>query len=72
MFEFHFLVKTGLKQYMNRAFAATGWDNFAGITKAGSHLLTIEFLISLNIEETGTETKIYFCFFNEQFEMSLK
>lgn len=38
----------------------------------GSHLLTMEFLISLNVEETGIETKIYFHFFNEQFEMTLK
>jgi hypothetical protein len=34
--------------------------------------LTIEFLILLNVEETNSETKIYFHFFNEQFEMSLK
>jgi hypothetical protein len=32
----------------------------------------MEFLISLTIEETGSETKVYFWFFNEQFEMTLK
>ena len=62
----------GLKQDMNRAFAAAGWDNFADITGASSHLLTMEFLISLNVEEIGTETKIYFRFFNKKFEMTQK
>ena len=32
----------------------------------------MEFLISLTIEETGAETKVYFCLFNEQFVMKLK
>ena len=57
---------------MNRAFTAADWEDFADITDAGSHLLTMEFLISLNVEETSSETKIYFHFFNEQFEMTLK
>ena len=57
---------------MNRAFTAAGWEDFADITEAGSQLLTMEFLISQNIEEVGTETNIYFRFFNEQFVVSLK
>ena len=32
----------------------------------------MEFLISLTIEETGTKTKVYFRFFNEQFETTLQ
>src|SRR6185503_12392719 len=35
-------------------------------------LLTMEFLISLSIEETGAETKVDFRLFNEQFVMKLK
>ena len=32
----------------------------------------MEFLMSLTVEETSTETKVYFQFFNEQFEMTLQ
>jgi hypothetical protein len=32
----------------------------------------MEFRISLAIEETNSETKVYFRLFNEQFEMTLK
>ena len=32
----------------------------------------MEFLISLTVEETSTKTEVYFQFFNEQFEMTLK
>ena len=32
----------------------------------------MEFLISLAVEETGAETKVYFRLFNEQFEIKLK
>ena len=32
----------------------------------------MEFLISLAVEETGAETKVYFCLFYEQFEIKLK
>ena len=42
------------------------------IVEPGSQLLTMEFLISLAIEETGAETKVYFRLFNEQFMMKLK
>ena len=54
----HFLIRTGLKQDMNRAYTATGLEDFADVTEPGSHLLTMEFLISLTVEETGSETKI--------------
>jgi hypothetical protein len=53
------------------ALTAVGWENFADIVEPGSQLLTTEFLISLAIEETGTETKVHFRLFNEQFEMKL-
>jgi len=65
-------MKTGLKQNVNNAFAAVGWENFADIVEPGSQLLTMEFLTSLAIEETRAETKVYFHLFNEQFEMKLK
>ena len=65
-------MKTGLKQVMNLAFTAIGWEDFDNIVEPGSLLLTMEFLISIAVEETGTKTKIYFRFFNEQFEMTLK
>ena len=45
MFETHFLMKTGLKQDMNNALTAIGWENFADIVEPGSQLLTMEFLI---------------------------
>ena len=57
---------------MNNALAAVEWENFADIVEPGSQLLTMKFLISLTVDETGTETKVYFRFFNEQFEMTLK
>ena len=68
-FDTHFLMKTGLKQDMNQTFTAVGWEDFADIMEPGSQLLTMEFLISLAIEETSTETKIYFWLFNELFVM---
>jgi hypothetical protein len=40
VFEPLFLIKMGLKQDMNRAFAYGGWQNFIDITEIGSHLLT--------------------------------
>jgi hypothetical protein len=57
---------------MNQDFTAVGWEDFANIVEPGSQLLTMEFLISLSLEETSTETKIYFRLFNEQFVMKLK
>jgi hypothetical protein len=71
-FETRFLIMTGLMQDMNQTFTAGGWENFVDIVKPGSQLLTMEFLISLSIEETSTETKVYFWFFNKQFEMTRK
>ena len=65
-------MRTGLKQDMNNALTTIGWENFADIVEPGSQLLTMEFLISLAIEETGAETKGYFRLFNEQFVMKLK
>ena len=64
-FETRFLIMTGLLQDMNQAFTAVGWENFADIIDPGSHLLTMEFLMSLTVEETSTKTKVYFRFFNE-------
>ena len=46
---------------MNQAFTAARWEDFTDVVEPGSHLLTMEFLISL-----------YFRFFNEPFEMTLK
>ena len=57
---------------MNNALTAVGWENFADIVEPGSQLLTMEFLISLAVEETGAETIVYFCLFNEQFVMKLQ
>ena len=57
---------------MTNALTAIRWENFADIVEPGSQLLTMEFLISLAIEEIGAETKVYFCLFNEQFVMKLK
>jgi len=57
-FEIRFLIKTGLKQDMNQAFTTIMWEDFADVVEPGSHLLTMEFLISLTVEETGSETKI--------------
>ena len=57
---------------MNQAFTTVKLEDFVDVVEPGSHLLTMEFLISLAVEETGSETKIYFQFFNEQFEMTLK
>ena len=71
-FESRFLMKTGLKQDMNNALTTVGWENFADIVEPSSQLLTMEFLISLAIEESGAETKVYFRLFNEQFVMKLK
>jgi len=65
-------MKSGLKQDMNQAFTVVGWEEFADVVELGSQLLAMEFLISLAIEETSTETKIYFRLFNEQFVMKLK
>ena len=71
-FETCFLIMTGLMQVMNQAFTAVGWEDFADIVEPGSQLLTMEFLMSLTIEETSTEAKVYFRFFKEQFEMTLQ
>ena len=71
-FETRFLIMTELMQDMNQAFTVVGWENFANIVEPGSQLLTMEFLMSLTVEETSTVTKVYFWFFNKQFEMTLK
>ena len=57
---------------MNQAFTAAGWEDLTDVIEPGSHLLTMEFLITLVVEENGSETKVYFRFFNEQFEMTLQ
>ena len=57
-FETRFLIMTGLLQDMNQAFTVVRWENFADIVEPSSHLLTMEFLMSLTIEETSTETKV--------------
>ena len=59
-FDTHFLMKTGLNQDMNQAFTVVEWEEFADIMELGSQLQTMEFLVSLAIEETSTKTKIYF------------
>ena len=59
-FETRFLIMMGLMQDMNQAFTAVEWEDFADITEPGSQLLTMEFLMSLTVEETSTETKVYF------------
>jgi len=71
-FETRFLITMGLLQDMNQAFTAVGRENFANIVELGLQLLTMEFFISLAIQGTGAETKVYFCLFNEQFVMKLK
>ena len=68
-FDAEFLMMTGIRQDMNRAFTAMGWSLFTDITEPGSHLLTMEFLSTLHVETVGKETKIHFRFFNEFFEM---
>ncbi|RLN15788.1 hypothetical protein C2845_PM02G16200 [Panicum miliaceum] len=45
----------GLKQDMKRAFAYAGWENFIDIIETGSHLPTMEFLMSLGIEDMITQ-----------------
>ena len=40
-FESRFLMKIGLKQDMNNALTAVGWENFADIVEPGSQLLTM-------------------------------
>ena len=40
-FDTCFLIKTGLKQDMNNALTAVGWENFADIVEPGSQLLTM-------------------------------
>jgi hypothetical protein len=72
IFEPLFNIKMGLKQDMIRAFSYAGWYDFANIIETGLQLLTMEFLISLGIEETPKTTKIYFCFFDEQYELMAK
>ena len=59
-FETHFLITTALLQDKNQAFTAVEWEDLADITEPGSQLLTMEFLMSLTVEETSTETKVYF------------
>ena len=57
---------------MNRVFTAVGWENFTDITEIGLHLLTMEFLATLHVETTSTETKIHLWLFNEFFEIKPK
>ena len=57
---------------MNNALTVVGWENFADIIEPGSQLLTMKFLISLAVEETDAETKVYFRLFNKEFVMKLK
>ena len=52
-FDTEFLMITGLRQDMNRAFMAMGWSHFADITELGSYLLTMKFLSTLHVETVG-------------------
>ena len=49
-FDIEFLMMTALRQDMNHAFTAAGWSHFVDITEPGSHLLTMEFLSTLHVE----------------------
>jgi len=66
------LIKTGLGGDMERACNNAGWQNFYRVSEIGSHFLTMEFLMSLNIEVLPTETNIRFRFFNEDFVLTPK
>jgi hypothetical protein len=66
------LIKTGLGRDMEYAMGNAGWHNFYPVHEKGSHFLTMEFLMTLNVEVTPKETKIHFRLFNEEFELSPK
>ena len=59
-FETRFLIRAPPLQDMNQAFTAFGWENFADIIEPGLHLLTMEFLMSLIVEEISTKLKFTF------------
>ena len=59
-FESRFLMKMGLKQDMNNALTAIGWENFADIVEPGSQLLTLEFLMSLPLKKPALKPKFIF------------
>jgi hypothetical protein len=66
------LIKMGLGHDMDHAFKHAGWEHFHSIMEQGSSLLTMEFLMSLNIETTHTEMVFRFRFFNEDFVLNAR
>lgn len=53
-------------------FDAIGWTNFWDIQEEGSVLLTKEFLSTLRVQESRAGTNIYFHFFNQEYNLSLR
>jgi len=58
-----FLCEAGMASGLDTIFQFVGWSSIATITELGSRLLTIEFLCTLKLTETG----IYFRLFTQKF-----
>lgn len=71
-FDHVLLIKTEIGHNNDRAFGYASWDAFSNITESGSQFLTMEFLMSLVVEESIHETKICFPIFNEEFVRTAK
>ena len=58
-----FLCKTGMATELDTIFQFVGWSSFATIIELGSKILTIEFLCTLHLTQTG----VYFRLFTQEF-----
>ena len=61
-----FLCEIGMATELDTIFQFVGWSSFASITELGSKLLTIEFLYTLQLTQTG----VYFRLFTQEFYLT--
>jgi len=54
-----FLCETGIATELDTIFQFVGWSSFASITELGSKLLTIEFLCTLQLTQTGVSFRLF-------------
>ena len=53
------LQASGMDAELDLVFRAVGWDGFWNIAEQGSKLLTLEFLCTLQITDTGIQFRLF-------------
>jgi hypothetical protein len=59
VYNLQLLQDTGMDVEFEFIFQVVGWQNFWSITEQGSRALTMEFLCTLNITDTGVNFRFF-------------